>query len=56
MATMADNAYMNVPADRMEIKDNLLIAWNGNQMVAVADVGCVLYARIDKKPEACVNG
>lgn len=55
MTTLSDGSYMNIPADRMDLKDNMLLVWNGEQLVAAVDISCVMHARIDRK-EAKANG
>ena len=30
-----DGGFMNVPADRMELKENFLFAWRGTELIAM---------------------
>lgn len=41
-----DYGTIKRPADRIEIKENMLYVWEGNQLVAVADLSIVLFAHI----------
>lgn len=41
--------HINIPADRLEYKENTIIAWHGNELVAYADVGAVICAYLSEK-------
>ena len=45
-AQLTESNYINVEADRMEQKDNMIFAYLGEKLMAVADISCVLYANI----------
>ena len=47
-AVLNGDAYVNVPATRMEVDDNMLYVWNGDDLVALLDVGVVLSAHISE--------
>ena len=52
-AQLADNKTIHTVADRMEIdKDNnVLLAYNGEKLVAVVDLSTVMYAHIAERKE-----
>lgn len=41
--------YINIPADRMEVKENELRAWNGMELVAYVDTSAVICAYMSEK-------
>lgn len=41
--------FINVPADRMEIREDAILAWSGGNLVAYADIGSVVCAHISEK-------
>ena len=41
--------HINIPADRMEIKENDLRAWNGMELVAYVDTSAVICAYMSEK-------
>ena len=43
-AQLSDKSYIHVPADRMEVSDNMAYIYDGNQLVALADVSMILHA------------
>ncbi len=45
-AQLNDNSFINVVADRMELKENMLFVYDGPELVALADISVVLSARI----------
>lgn len=45
-AQLNDNSFINVVADRMEMKENMLFVYDGPELVALADISVVLSARI----------
>ncbi len=45
-AQLNDNSFINIVADRMELKENMLFAYDGPELVALADISVVLSARI----------
>lgn len=48
-AVLNGDSYVNVAADRMEVKDNMLYVWNGDELVALLDVSVILSAHISEK-------
>ena len=40
--------YINIPADRMEVTDTELRAWNGNDLVAYVDTSSVVCAHLSE--------
>ena len=48
-AVLNGDTYVNVPATRMEVDDNMLYVWNGDELVALLDVGVILSAHICEK-------
>ena len=47
VALLNDESYINIYADKMEMKENLLYAWLGVDLVAVVDVSVLLMAKLD---------
>ena len=43
-AQLSDKSYIHVPADRMEVEDNMTYIYDGDQLVAMADVSVILHA------------
>jgi hypothetical protein len=50
-----DGSFINIPATRMEISEDAIIAYNGSDVVAYADIGFALAARIEDRKDDC-NG
>ena len=50
VALLNDGSYINTFADRMELKDNLILAWWEQDLVVIADISVVLMARMDLVP------
>lgn len=44
-----DGSYVNVAADHMEVKENMLYVWNGPQLQALADVSAIIEAHLSDK-------
>ena len=38
--------YVNIPADRMELRENEIMAWNGTELVAYVDISAVICANM----------
>lgn len=55
IATLNDGSFINVPATRMEITEDSIVAFDGKELVAYADIGFALAARIEDRKEEC-NG
>lgn len=49
VAQLTEDRHINVKADRMELKDEVILAYDGDTLVAMADVGVVLTAHISEK-------
>ena len=43
-ALLSDKSYIHVPADRMKEEDNMIYVYDGDQLVAMADVSVILHA------------
>lgn len=41
---LSDKSYIHIPADRMEVSDNMTYIYDGDQLVAMADVSVILHA------------
>ena len=53
IAILNDGSFVNVPATRMEILEDNIMAYNGNELVAYADIGFTLAAHIsDRKDDS----
>ena len=44
-------SYINVAADRMEMEENMLYVYDGNNLAAVVDIDVILSAHISEKGE-----
>jgi hypothetical protein len=51
IAILNDGSFVNVPATRMEITDDAIIAYDGDEIVAYADTGFTLTAYISDRKE-----
>lgn len=49
IAILNDNSFINIPATRMELKENSIIVWEENDLVAFVDVSVILCAHISEK-------
>ena len=45
-AQLSDKSTIHVEADRMELADNMVYVYNGDHLVAMADVATILYAHL----------
>lgn len=50
-ATLNDMSFINTAADRMEIKDNMLYVYDGNQLVALVETTVIISAHISEREE-----
>lgn len=41
--------YIHVPADRMELKDDMIYVYSGEKLAAAVDVSVVLFAHVSEK-------
>ena len=55
IAILNDGSFVNVPATRMEIQGDEIIAYEDDQVVAYADKGFTLVAHIGDRKEAVEN-
>lgn len=46
MLNDSDGKYINIPADRMEINDDIIMVYNKEALVACVDVGIILCAHL----------
>lgn len=52
IAILNDQSYVNVPATRMEMVENAIRVWNGDELVAFIDVSVILSAHISERKES----
>lgn len=50
-AVLNDGSFINVLATRMEIKEDNIMAYDGNEVVAYADIGFTLSAHISDRKD-----
>ena len=48
-ATLNDGAYINVEGTKMELEDNAIRVYEGNNLVAFIDTGAVISAHISER-------
>lgn len=48
-AQLNDGSFINTKADRMEICENLIYAYDADQLVALVDISAVVSAHISEK-------
>lgn len=48
-AQLVDQSSIHIPADRMEMIDNMVYVYDGDNLVAMADVGVILHAHFGTK-------
>lgn len=46
--TLNGGKHINIPADRMEVTETELRAWNGKDLVAYVDTGAVVCAHLSE--------
>ena len=51
VAQLNDMSYINVPADRMELVDNMLHVYDGRNLVAVSEITAIVTAHISERGE-----
>lgn len=55
VAIFNDGSYMNIPADRMETRDNaFILVWKEHEQVAVVDICGIISAHMSEKGD--LNG
>lgn len=47
-ATLNDMSYINTQADRMEVKENMLYAYKGTDLVALVELTAVISAHVSE--------
>lgn len=50
-AQLSDKSSIHVPADRMEVADNMAYIYDGEKLVAMADVSVILHAHFSNTKE-----
>ena len=53
-ATLNDGSFINIQADRMDVRENMLFVWNGMDLVGLVEMGAIISARIGEVVK--VNG
>ena len=48
-AVLNDGGYVSVPATRMELKENAILVWNGDELVAYIDVSVILSSHLSER-------
>lgn len=51
VATLNDMSYINTIADRMEVKENMVYAYDGPELVALVEVSAVVSAHISERSD-----
>ena len=52
VAQLTEGKHINVPADRMELLDDAILAYAGESLVAIVDKGAAISAHISEKTPA----
>lgn len=47
-ATLNDMSFINTEADRMELHENMVQVYNGNQLVALVEVTVIISAHLSE--------
>lgn len=47
VAELNDSQFINISADRMEISGDFLLAWAGENLVAMVDTSVLLMAKLE---------
>ena len=55
IAILNGDSFINVPATRMQKEEDAILVWDGEELVAFVDVGCVLAAHMSDRKDEC-NG
>lgn len=50
-ATLNDMSFINIPADRMELVDNMLRVYDGRELVAITDISAIITAHVGERNE-----
>lgn len=49
VATLNGAVSINIPAERMESKENFIYVWRGDRLVAMVDISAVVCAYISER-------
>lgn len=52
VATLNGGETINIPAERMELKENFIYVWRGDRLVAMVDISAVVCAYISERGSA----
>lgn len=50
-ATLNDMSFINIPADHMELVDNMLRVYDGRELVAITDISAIITAHVGERNE-----
>ena len=50
-ATLNDMSFINTEGDRMEVKDNMLYVYDGDQLVALVEITAIISAHISERED-----
>lgn len=50
-ATLNDMSFINTTADKMEVKENMLYVYDGEQLVAMVETTAIISAHISEREE-----
>ena len=48
-ATLNDGSFFNIPADRMDIKENLLYVRAGEALVGLVEMSAIISAKLEER-------
>lgn len=48
-ATLNDGSFFNIPADRMDIKENLIYVWAGEALVGLVEMSAIISAKLEER-------
>ena len=48
-ATLNDMSFINTPADRMAVNDNMLYVYDGDRLVALVETTAIISAHISER-------
>lgn len=49
VAYLTEGRHINVPADRIDLRDDAILAYDGDKLVSIVDIGVVISAHISEK-------
>lgn len=50
IAVLNDGSFINISASRMELTEDIIIVWDGAELVAYLDTSAVIAAHIRREP------